>query len=82
MTKPSSSQDVQELESKVQRTDNIFCNMRLRRIVKENHGHDICQLSLFFKGNDSKRSAQRIDTSNVLASVGGCQVKQDATKLM
>ncbi|KAF1803152.1 WD40-repeat-containing domain protein [Mucor lusitanicus] len=48
--------------------------MRLRRIVKENHGHDISQLSFFFKDDDSERSAQRIDTSNVLASVGGCQL--------
>ncbi|KAK4510503.1 rRNA accumulation- protein [Mucor velutinosus] len=74
MTKrPPSSRDSQEPEPKIQRIDNIFSNMRLRRIVKENHGHDISQLS-FFNDHLSKKSAKQIDTSNVLASVGGCQL--------
>ncbi|GAN05757.1 WD domain, G-beta repeat-containing protein, partial [Mucor ambiguus] len=74
MAKRPSSQDLQGPEPEIQRTENIFSSMRLRRIVKENHGHDIPQLSFFFNDNDSKKSAQPIDTSNVLASVGGCQL--------
>ncbi|KAL9539434.1 hypothetical protein MBANPS3_010255 [Mucor bainieri] len=74
MAKRASSEDLQGTKSKIQRTDSIFSSMRLRRIVKENHGHEISQLSFFFNDNASQGSSQRIDTSNVLASVGGCQL--------
>lgn len=74
MKRPS-PHDLQEPKFKMKRTENIFSNMRLRRIVKENHGQDISQLSFFFNDNTRKRSARRIDTSNVLTSVGGCEVK-------
>ncbi|KAI8068017.1 WD40-repeat-containing domain protein [Gongronella butleri] len=68
----------------------IFQNMRLRRIIKENHGQDITQLAFFFNNKnflapvgldmqktfDKHGSVQRdyTDTSNVLATVGGPQV--------
>ncbi|KAI8974638.1 WD40-repeat-containing domain protein [Pilobolus umbonatus] len=64
--------------------------MRLRRIVKENHGSDINQLSFFFNNKnftgpvgidlnktfDKRGAVQResTDTSNVLATVGGCEL--------
>ncbi|KAL7331553.1 hypothetical protein PS15p_203730 [Mucor circinelloides] len=73
MKRPS-PHDLQEPKFKMKRTENIFSNMRLRRIVKENHGQDISQLSFFFNDNTRKRSARRIDTSNVLTSVGGCEL--------
>ncbi|KAI8640108.1 WD40-repeat-containing domain protein [Parasitella parasitica] len=46
--------------------------MRLRRIVKENHGHGISQLA-FFMGRKNG-AANAIDTTNVLGSVGGCEL--------
>ncbi|ORY98798.1 WD40-repeat-containing domain protein [Syncephalastrum racemosum] len=64
--------------------------MHLRRIIKENHGSDIHQLAFFFNNKnfsapvgldvnktfDKRGSVQRqqTDTSNVFASVGGCQM--------
>ncbi|KAI8378085.1 WD40-repeat-containing domain protein [Choanephora cucurbitarum] len=64
--------------------------MRLRRIVKENHGCDINQLAFFFNSKnfkapvslehhktfDKRGAVQRdsTDTSNVLGTVGGCQL--------
>ena len=78
--KRKSSQDLQEPKSKSKRIEkcsqNNFGNMRLRRIVKENHGHDISQLSFFFNNKDitKVRATVLIDTSNVLGSVGGCEV--------
>ncbi|KAI9486335.1 MAG: WD40-repeat-containing domain protein [Benjaminiella poitrasii] len=64
--------------------------MRLRRIVKENHGSDINQLSFFFNNKnftapfslehnktfDKRGAVQRdnTDTSNILATVGGCEL--------
>ncbi|KAI7858713.1 WD40-repeat-containing domain protein [Circinella umbellata] len=64
--------------------------MRLRRIIKENHGSDVNQLGFFFNNKnfsapvgidvrktfDKRGSVQReqTDTSNVLATVGGCQL--------
>ncbi|KAI9014349.1 WD40-repeat-containing domain protein [Phycomyces nitens] len=64
--------------------------MRLRRIVKENHGSDINQISFFFNSKnfsgpvgidhnktfDKRGAVQRdqTDTSNILATVGGCQL--------
>lgn len=78
-------------EDKEQRLEQVFENMRLRRIVKENHGGDINQLAFFFNNKnftapfgldqiktfDKRGSVQRhsTDTSNVLATVGGCEVK-------
>lgn len=69
----------------------IFRNFRLRRIVKENHGHDINQLAFFFNlnhysapvGAQYKKKFNKLghvernvkDTSNILASVGDIQVK-------
>jgi hypothetical protein len=69
----------------------IFRNFRLRRIVKENHGHDINQLAFFFNlshysapvGAQYKKKFNKFghvernvrDTSNILASVGDIQVK-------
>ncbi|KAI8369384.1 WD40-repeat-containing domain protein [Radiomyces spectabilis] len=73
-----------------QRQERVFANMRLRRIVKENHGSDIRQLSFFFNSKnfsapvgidhnktfDKRGAVQRdqTDTSNILATVGGCQL--------
>ncbi|KAI8084345.1 WD40-repeat-containing domain protein, partial [Gilbertella persicaria] len=64
--------------------------MRLRRIVKENHGYNISQLGFFFnnkhseapgslehhKAFDKRGVVQRdsADTSNVLGTVGGCEL--------
>lgn len=72
------------------RLEQVFGNMRLRRIVKENHGCDINQLSFFFNNKnfsapvsielnktfDKRGAVQRdsTDTSNVLATVGGCEL--------
>ncbi|RUS19099.1 WD40-repeat-containing domain protein, partial [Endogone sp. FLAS-F59071] len=69
--------------------ERIFANMRLRRILKENHGRDVNQLAFHFniahyhapvginhiKRFDKRGSVQRDenDTSNVLATVGGAQ---------
>jgi hypothetical protein len=80
-----------ENKSREQRLEQVFENMRLRRIVKENHGGDINQLAFFFNNKNfsapfgidqvktfDKRGAvqrHRTDTSNVLATVGGCEVK-------
>lgn len=68
----SSSQGLHEPTSKRIDTGlrNAFDNMRLKRIVKENHGHDITQLAFFF----NSKNEDVIDTSNVLGSVGGCEV--------
>ncbi|KAI8889009.1 WD40 repeat-like protein [Backusella circina FSU 941] len=68
----------------------VFENMRLRRIVKENHSSEITQVGFFFntknfdapisfasnKTFDKRGAVQRAesDTSNVLATVGGCQL--------
>jgi hypothetical protein len=81
--------DSQEL-SKEERQERVFSNMRLRRIVKENHGSDINQLAFFFNNKnfsapygidqsktfDKRGAVQRdqSDTSNVLVTVGGAQV--------
>lgn len=77
--------------SREQRQERVFVNMRLRRIIKENHASTIHQLAFFFNNKnfsgpvgidlqktfDKRGSVQRdqTDTSNVLASVGGCQVR-------
>ncbi|CAG8498288.1 12388_t:CDS:2 [Acaulospora colombiana] len=69
--------------------DTSFRNFRLRRIVKENHGHDINQLAFFFNlsnyeapvGTQYKKNFNKLghvernvrDTSNILASVGDIQ---------
>ncbi|KAF7726033.1 hypothetical protein EC973_009098 [Apophysomyces ossiformis] len=76
--------------SRDQRQERVFANMRLRRIVKENHACDINQLSFFFNSKnfsapvgidlnktfDKRGAVQRdqTDTSNVLATAGGCQI--------
>ncbi|KAG0163007.1 hypothetical protein DFQ30_000888 [Apophysomyces sp. BC1015] len=76
--------------SRDQRQERVFANMRLRRIVKENHACDISQLSFFFNSKnfsapvgidlnktfDKRGAVQRdqTDTSNVLATAGGCQI--------
>lgn len=76
--------------SREERQERVFANMRLRRIIKENHASTIHQLAFFFNNKnfsgpvgidmqktfDKRGSVQReqTDTSNVLASVGGCQV--------
>lgn len=70
--------------------DLSFRNFRLRRIVKENHGHDINQLAFFFNLNNYEAPVgaqykkkfnklghverDRRDTSNILSSVGDFQV--------
>ncbi|OAD71878.1 hypothetical protein PHYBLDRAFT_80559 [Phycomyces blakesleeanus NRRL 1555(-)] len=72
--------------SRDERQERVFANMRLRRIVKENHG----QISFFFNNKnfagpvgidhnktfDKRGAVQRdqTDTSNILATVGGCQL--------
>ncbi|CDS08154.1 hypothetical protein LRAMOSA02102 [Lichtheimia ramosa] len=76
--------------SREERQERVFANMRLRRIIKENHASTIHQLAFFFNNKnfsgpvgidmqktfDKRGSVQReqTDTSNVLASVGGCQM--------
>ncbi|KAG2189043.1 hypothetical protein INT44_004185 [Umbelopsis vinacea] len=76
--------------SKEERQERVFANLRLRRIVKENHGSDINQLSFFFNNKnfsapygielsktfDKRGSVQRdqSDTSNILVTVGGPQI--------
>lgn len=87
------SNKVIKSEDKEQRLEQVFENMRLRRIVKENHGCDINQLAFFFNNKnfsapfgldqvktfDKRGAVQRhsTDTSNVLATVGGCEVKKE-----
>lgn len=77
-------------EEREEKQEKIFKNLRLRRIVKENHGESITQLAFFFNNKnftapvgldvhktfDKKGTVQRdeTDTSNVLATVGGPQV--------
>ncbi|KAI7865053.1 WD40-repeat-containing domain protein [Mucor mucedo] len=77
-------------EDKEHRLEHVFENMRLRRIVKENHGGDINQLAFFFNNKnfnapfgldqvktfDKRGAVQResTDTSNILATVGGCEL--------
>lgn len=77
-------------KSREERLEQVFENMRLRRIVKENHGCDINQLAFFFNNKnftapfgidkvktfDKRGAVQRhsTDTSNVLATVGGCEL--------
>lgn len=79
-----------------ERQQKIFSRMHLRRIIKENHGSDIHQLAFFFNNKnfsapvgldvnktfDKRGSVQRqqTDTSNVFASVGGCQVRRIPTR--
>lgn len=79
-------------KSREERLEQVFENMRLRRIVKENHGCDINQLAFFFNNKnftapfgidkvktfDKRGAVQRhsTDTSNVLATVGGCEVRR------
>ncbi|KAG0741358.1 hypothetical protein G6F57_009351 [Rhizopus arrhizus] len=76
--------------SRDQRQEHVFGNMRLRRIVKENHGRDINQLAFFFNNKnfnapsgldlnktfDKRGAVQRnsTDTSNILATIGGCEL--------
>lgn len=88
-TKQTSSE--QTTLSRDQRQEHVFGNMRLRRIVKENHGRDINQLAFFFNNKnfnapsgldlnktfDKRGAVQRnsTDTSNILATIGGCEVK-------
>ncbi|KAG0167670.1 hypothetical protein DFQ28_000494 [Apophysomyces sp. BC1034] len=83
--------------SRDQRQERVFANMRLRRIVKENHACDISQLSFFFNSKnfsapvgidlnktfDKRGAVQRdqTDTSNVLATAGGCQVGTKKKKI-
>lgn len=85
-------------EDKEQRLEQVFENMRLRRIVKENHGGDINQLAFFFNNKnftapfgldqvktfDKRGAVQRhsTDTSNVLATVGGCEVNTHNCKFL
>lgn len=65
--------------------EKVFGNFRLKRILRENHGYDINQLSLFFNTSRLDRPLrsdlnkygairEQNDTSNILASVGGAQV--------
>ncbi|ORX61578.1 WD40 repeat-like protein [Hesseltinella vesiculosa] len=88
----SSSSKKQQTESidRVEEQRKIFANMRLRRIIKENHGQDVNQLGFFFNSKnfdapvgidvhktfDKHGSVQReyTDTSNVLATIGGPQL--------
>lgn len=83
--------------SKEERQERVFGNLRLRRIVKENHGSDINQLSFFFNNKnfsapygidqsktfDKRGSVQRdqSDTSNILVTVGGPQVQLNTYEL-
>ncbi|KAI9312894.1 WD40-repeat-containing domain protein [Dichotomocladium elegans] len=76
--------------SRTERQERVYANMRLRRIIKENHGSNIHQLAFFFNNKnfsapvgldvnktfDKRGSVQRdqSDTSNVIAVVGGCQL--------
>ncbi|KAG1161365.1 hypothetical protein G6F37_003155 [Rhizopus arrhizus] len=87
-TKQTSSE--QTTLSRDQRQEHVFGNMRLRRIVKENHGRDINQLAFFFNNKnfnapsgldlnktfDKRGAVQRnsTDTSNILATIGGCEL--------
>ncbi|CAO3616655.1 unnamed protein product [Cunninghamella blakesleeana] len=89
LTKKNSSEDL-TIEEKEEKQEMIFKNLRLRRILKENHGENITQLAFFFndknftapvgvdvhKTYDKKGIVQRdeTDTSNVLATAGGPQV--------
>lgn len=72
-------------------TEKIFSNMRLKRILKENHGHDITELAFCFDENTTdtykpvdsedlfqiheELGVESVDASNVLGTVGGAQVK-------
>ncbi|KAF9974875.1 hypothetical protein BGZ73_001650 [Actinomortierella ambigua] len=76
-------------EANCEQLEAVFRNMRLRRIVKENHGGEINQLAFFLdpghnkapfgldqvKEFDKRGSVKRdpMDTSNVLGTTGGPQ---------
>ncbi|SAM05553.1 hypothetical protein [Absidia glauca] len=71
-------------------TEKIFSNMRLRRILKENHGQDITELAFCFDKNTTdtykpvdpedlfqiheELGVEDVDASNVLGTVGGAQI--------
>ncbi|KAI8335574.1 WD40-repeat-containing domain protein [Chlamydoabsidia padenii] len=56
--------------------EKVFGNLRLKRILKENHGQDINQLSFFFNNKevDLIKHRSQYDASNMLGTVGGAQV--------
>ena len=76
--------------------DQMFHNFRLRRIVKENHGQNINQISFFFNlknyeapiGPDYIKKYNKYghivrdvnDTSNILATVADAQVRYHFSK--
>jgi hypothetical protein len=82
--------DAIEDSSPSTRMEKVFANLRLRRIIKENHGSPIKQLSFLYNHKylaaiegqdldnffDQNGSVQRdsTDTFNVLATVGGSEV--------
>lgn len=86
----SSDMDTLEKTASSLLQSQVFENMRLRRMVKENHATDIMQVGFFFntknfdapvsfdsnKTFDKRGAVQRdeSDTSNVLGTVGGCQL--------
>ncbi|KAK9711505.1 hypothetical protein K7432_007803 [Basidiobolus ranarum] len=86
---PVQTEVVSEVLTKDQQQEKIFKNLRLRRIVKENHGREINQISFHLneknytapfgidlnKTFDKRGAVERDDgdTSNILASVGDTQ---------
>ncbi|CEP13765.1 hypothetical protein [Parasitella parasitica] len=72
--RPSRDLKKEEPTSSQQRhSRNVFFDMRLRKIIRENHGQGISQL-VFFLCKENNGTANVIDTSNVLGSVGGCEL--------
>ncbi|RCH87616.1 hypothetical protein CU097_008960 [Rhizopus azygosporus] len=86
----TANKENEQNEPRDKRQEHVFGNMRLRRIVKENHGQDINQIAFFFNNKnfsapsgldlnktfDKRGAVQRnsTDTSNILATVGGCEL--------
>lgn len=86
-------EDTKEENSQSSRMEKLLSNLRLRRIIKENHGQTIKQFAFLFndkyfharnpedfdKGSDTVDSLDyhNNDTCNVLISVGGSEVNEN-----
>ncbi|KAJ3299411.1 hypothetical protein HK104_009013 [Borealophlyctis nickersoniae] len=67
----SPSPERNDAASKEISQEDIFRSLRLRRIVRENHGADINQCAFFVR--PATDHEEEIDASNILATVGGAQ---------
>ncbi|CEJ01111.1 hypothetical protein RMCBS344292_15148 [Rhizopus microsporus] len=85
----TANKENEQNEPRDKRQEHVFGNMRLRRIVKENHGQDINQIAFFFNNKnfsapsgldlnktfDKRGAVQRNSTDTT--TVGGCEVEKN-----